>query len=187
MTVINDFEDMPSPKGDKEFASWLVPARNNIQRELLRLQQIIGAPPAKKERGELYTPDPPKNWEILGYLLGAGFSLWRAVFQSGHKLETRENFGAGQIFLDEIVRNNAAMYLTELNSWSLGYYVNNARFRLVDAFERSPSELKTNSDLKSRVDKLHGALNTLEQSLSSSEWENCFHALRLLIDAHTQP
>jgi hypothetical protein len=172
MTVVKDFENMPTPDGDEGFPAWIVPARNNIQRELLRLQEMIGA---------TGTPQPA-HWEILGYLLGAGFSLWRAVFQARHQLETQENLEEGRVFLDKIIRDNAAMYLTELNSWSLGYYINNARFRLSDAFDRLPSA-KNDPDLSSHVDDIQGALANLNQRTSWAEWEKCFHVLRLMINA----
>ena len=38
-----DYEEMPLPqKGDEDFPLWLVPARNNIQRQLLRVQRMLG-------------------------------------------------------------------------------------------------------------------------------------------------
>src|SRR5262245_40950473 len=43
---MSSYEEMPLPqKGDDDFPAWLVPARNNIQRQLLRLQALIGPPP----------------------------------------------------------------------------------------------------------------------------------------------
>jgi hypothetical protein len=37
------FEKMPRPGSSADFASWLVPARNNIQREILRLRPVLTA------------------------------------------------------------------------------------------------------------------------------------------------
>ncbi len=40
-----DYEEMPLPqRGDEDFPLWLVPARNNIQRQLLRVQRMLGQP-----------------------------------------------------------------------------------------------------------------------------------------------
>jgi len=36
----------------------------------------------------------------------------------------------GLKFLNEIILNNAALYTTELNTWSLEYYIENAAYRL---------------------------------------------------------
>jgi hypothetical protein len=79
---MNSFEQMPLPIDDGRFAEWLVPARNNIQHQLLSLQKIVG-PPDKKAPPP--TDQEKQNWHIIGLLIGAAFSLWRAVFQAGNK------------------------------------------------------------------------------------------------------
>ena len=68
-------EDMPRPSSAEEFPAWLVPARNNIQRQLLRL------------RRRLDQKQSPREAVALNWLEGVGFSLWRAVFQAGEGLE----------------------------------------------------------------------------------------------------
>jgi hypothetical protein len=90
------------------------------------------------------------------------------------------NFERARVFLDEIIRNNAAVYSTELNSWSHSYYLNNARFRLVEAYK----SFSHNDDMK----ELEEIMQTINESLSSHIWDApkawviCFHALRLMLD-----
>jgi hypothetical protein len=56
------------------FISWLVPARSNIQGELLRLNVICS------RVSSILNAENRANWEMAGFLLGVAFSLWRAVF-----------------------------------------------------------------------------------------------------------
>ena len=112
-------EEMPRPGKERDFKEWLVPARNNVQRQLLRLRQRLD--------GE----HPVAVTVALNWLAGVGFSLWRAAFQVRAGLESGTVVAASKEFLDKIILDNAAMYQTELNTWSLGYYLGNARLRLV--------------------------------------------------------
>jgi hypothetical protein len=100
--------------------------------------------------------DDSRMWK-LGWLLGVGFSLWRAVFQAGKALDRDVNFERGRIFLNEIIRNNAAVYYTELNSWSLGYYLNNARFRLLAA-RKLFHTVELTRELDEHLDKIKKSL-----------------------------
>jgi len=174
---MSSYEEMPLPqKGDDDFPAWLVPARNNIQRQLLRLQALIGPPPKEPDKPQI----ADRDLEMLGWLLGIGFSLWRAVFQAGKALDRDVNYFHARKFLDEIIRNNAAVYLTELNSWSLGYYLNNARFRLVEA-RRFLLDDEGAGELDTLMGKIRQALEG-PQGQASDEWMICFHALRLMLD-----
>jgi hypothetical protein len=58
--------------------------------------------------------------------------LWRAVFQAGQTTDRHNHAERARVFVNEIIRNNAAVCSTELNSWSLSYYLGNARFRLLE-------------------------------------------------------
>jgi len=176
-----DYEEMPLPqRGDEDFPLWLVPARNNIQRQLLRVQRMLGQP--SKDRNGAPPRLPPRDSQpwILLWLLGVGFSLWRAVFQAGHALERDRNFEDGRILLDAIIRNNAAVYQTELNSWSLGYYLGNARFRLVEI-----RKYFVTNDRTRELDALLSKLDPSTEGTTSdapTEWANCFHAMRIALD-----
>jgi hypothetical protein len=187
--TVSTFEKMPRPSNERDFAAWLVPARNNIQREMLRLQPIIAVPPLATI----------PSWVLRSrrLVLGACFSLWRSVFQARYFYTVRKQDEAphvdvsadGEKFLNEIIYNNAATYSTELNSWSLEYYVENAVYRLKHARELA-IEAGINAHLLPEPHMLGEAPDDhrgffVRTTLFTPfvEWENCFHATVALISA----
>jgi hypothetical protein len=180
-----EYEEMPIPqRGDEDFPGWLVPARNNIQRQLLRIQRLLGQPSPDRNAPPRLPPRDSVPW-ILLWLLGVGFSLWRAVFQAWNALERDRNFEDGRILLDSIIRNNAAVYQTELNSWSLGYYLGNARFRLVEIRKYFATSERTRE-----LDALLAKLDPSSEGTTGdapTEWVNCFHAMRIMLDLIESP
>jgi hypothetical protein len=112
--------------------------------------------------------------------MGASFSLWRAVFQADAPLDRVHNQVAATSFLDKLIRDNAITYTDERNSWSYGYYIGNARFRIIRMFdELNPSEKTTT--LSELVDRNRTASNAI-QGQSQAAWENAFKAVSCLID-----
>ena len=109
---------MPLPRRDSDFPEWLVPARNNIQHELLRIKNLLADSPQSIDAVQRSLDE-----DQLNLVLGAAYSLRRAVFQAGHQFDQRTVISTAREFVDEVVRNNAAMHNTELKSWSLGYYL----------------------------------------------------------------
>jgi hypothetical protein len=66
-------------------------------------------------------------------LVGAAFSLWRAVFLAPKNPTSRlAILKKGRKFLEKFLRDNSISYGDEKNNreWSFGYYLNNVRFRL---------------------------------------------------------
>jgi hypothetical protein len=169
-------EEMPRPGKDGDFKEWLVPARNNIQRQLLRLR--------KRLEGQHAMPVSV----ALNWLAGVGFSLWRAAFQVRSGLESGTALVASKEFLDKIILDNTALYTTELNTWSLGYYLGNARLRLVVVgsnlwpYKKLPPEL---ADLVDQLQELmkYGAPKGRPRRDGYFEWEECFRCLCLMLDA----
>jgi len=77
---------------------------------------------------------------ICGLLIGASFSLWRAVFLvRGEDRQWKDIFTAGQNFLEKRIETNAIAFSDEYNdknrTWVAGYYLNNARFRAETSIE----------------------------------------------------
>jgi hypothetical protein len=119
---------------------WLVAARNHIQTFMLHVFK----------EGELYkskyggdmkgwkAPQPAKEkadrWNLL---LGATFSLWRAVFYA-ERIDVQRNVSTlnthAEFFLRRLVEDNQIHYSDEktFRSWSSGYYLNNAIYRLCE-------------------------------------------------------
>jgi hypothetical protein len=174
------FEEMPTPEENGvPFNEWLVPARNNIQRQLLRLQGLVGPP--TKDGVELpklsHRSSMPYIYDLA---VGVGFSLWRAVFQAAHTTDRHNHAERSRIFVNEIIRNNAAIYSTELNSWSLSYYLGNARFRLLELHKcLSRNEHTVELD---RVMASFGDVARTHIMDAPADWVRCFHALRLMVD-----
>lgn len=174
-------EPMPKIEGSGEFPRWVVPARNNIQRQLLRLQDLIGQPANEDE-----SDASPFSREIavpLNRLAGVGFSLWRAVFQAGIQIGRSDNMKSSRQFLDQIIRDNAAVYKTEMNAWSCGYYLGNARLRIL-SLEDDLKDTKFSAELRNHiaaVKKLRANTSATER-VARNEWETCFHCMRLMLD-----
>jgi hypothetical protein len=131
---MSNLEPGPSP----EFLSWLVPARSQIQASLLRLFEVT-----RRKRNELSKPELLNESHIYRLLIGVGFSLWRAVFQAHKDLSISNNLEDAENFLQALVHDNAVVYSTEKNSWSFGYYLNNAKYRILDVLQRLPEPSKT--------------------------------------------
>lgn len=168
-------EDMPRPRKEEEFQAWLVPARNNIQRQLLRLRKALDR------------EHPPKVAVALNWLAGVGFSLWRGVFQAREGLEAANVVKASKTFLDKIILDNAAIYQTEMNTWSLGYYLGNARLRMVHLGVRLWPFPELPAKLSSLLDELEKPMtwNNLPGKAKRDpyqEWEDCFRCLCLMLD-----
>ena len=110
---------------------WLVDNRSKIQRFLLELYEF------KKSKQALYSKDT--ETDLWCDLVGIAFSLWRAVFLSDHKNRDRkEIINNAEIFLEEVIANNAINYPQDKKTqkWTGGYYINNARLRIVAAKNR---------------------------------------------------
>jgi hypothetical protein len=111
---------------------WLVAARNEIQSLMLRLHQRRGLDPNTRQ-----------------FAIGAAFSLWRAVFLIANddtdRLLTESCIGtAADEFLRKVIETNNIGFIDEWTNrtWSGGYYVNNAMYRLselTDGFGRARS------------------------------------------------
>jgi hypothetical protein len=107
---------------------WLVDRRNKIQSCLLQLY----------ERIERTAVEPDKQHSlILQLLLGAAFSLWRAVFLAGSGRELNAVDSHAKEFLQTLIKDNAINYPQDqkTRSWSVGYYLNNAHLRLQVAYQ----------------------------------------------------
>jgi len=102
---------------------WLIPRRLESQQLLLDVYKYL------------------QSRAIFGLIVGASFSLWRAVFLAEPK---REWEGPGGILdgakdlLDKLLENNAILYSEEkkIEGWSVGYYLNNAYYRIHSALQR---------------------------------------------------
>ncbi len=112
---------------------WLVESRSKIQKESLALYNFLCA-----NRTALDQNKPAA--EIFGFLLGTTFSLWRAAFLANENRPKRRILDDAQKFLKYLVRDNTISYTQDKDAknWTVGYYLNDARYRLLDIKHRLP-------------------------------------------------
>jgi hypothetical protein len=114
-------------------------------------------------------------------LIGATFSLWRAVFQANVSLDEKDTLQQGLDLLSKVLADNAVTYRDEKYSWSFGYYTNNARFRVL-----ASSSLLTEAE---RAPELGSILASMQSALSDGRdgdlpraaWSAALEAVRALI------
>jgi hypothetical protein len=103
---------------DRRDLDWLVEARNRIQSLMLRLLQRWEELPSHRRHA----------------VLGAAFSLWRAVFLLVRDAEQALDpvDAAARKFLDRVVRTNAVTFSDDMRTraWSSVYCVENAVQRI---------------------------------------------------------
>lgn len=106
---------------------WLVESRSRIQCLLLELYKFL-----KDNRGKLVQRKFERS--VFGLLVGTAFSLWRAAFLVSQADRDWPNIlKQAEDFLDILVEDNAINYPQDkkTRNWTVGYYLNNARYRLV--------------------------------------------------------
>jgi hypothetical protein len=179
-------KSMPLPRHDSDFPGWLVPARSNIQQELLRIKNLLAEPPL--------TADPVQrrcDEDQLNLMLGAAYSLWKAVVQSGHRVDHGTVMKAARDFVDDIVRNDAALNNADTSAWSLGFYLSDARLRLLQAVELWRP---THPGIASHVSQPLGSnffaryraitKGPVQPTFTPSGWGHCFGILSQLLSFH---
>lgn len=72
---------------------------------------------------------------LFGYLVGSAFSLWRAATLSDTTRSWDAILDDAQKLLHRLIHDNAVAYPQDRDTkeWMGGYYLNNARFRLLRA------------------------------------------------------
>jgi hypothetical protein len=151
--------------------TWLVEHRAQIQRLIHDLYLVLND---KDLRNRLETN--PSDCSIFGLFVGAAFSLWRAVFLID---ATREQWptildGAKE-FLESLVHDNTITYDREQRwkNWTIGFYLNNARYRLYRMFEKMPG-----IEMTAAFRELDGQRQTgIDDDNVQHHWETIYGAL----------
>src|SRR5207253_1548607 len=80
-------------------------------------------------------------------------------------------------FVDEVVRGNAAIHNTELNAWLLGYYLSDARLRLIRVVLLwRPENLGSE-----RFESYRFITTGPQPTFTPSSWGECFDVLHCLL------
>lgn len=160
-------------KPDFEHLVWAVDQRAEIQRTLLAIYKVIR------------THTPPQygydKMHILNDLIGAAFSLWRAVFLAETFRDVKTIHENQEAFLEKLITDNAISFTDDKanRNWTVGYYLDNAKFRLQQASSYSDQQNKTTT-LGETVRPLLQLKGTMGAHLTRNEWESVHCALRLI-------
>jgi hypothetical protein len=90
------------------------------------------------------------------------------------------NWEDGREFLNKVIEDNVITYKDDKNTWSYGYYLNNARFRLTRLFLELDQEERTDM-LRKKMQLVERYLTATEAS-SRDEWQVAFDTLHLMTD-----
>jgi hypothetical protein len=166
-------ESGKSKKSDIEHLCWAVEQRAEIQRTLLALLEYV--------RGHKQTAaDFVPNY-LVNHLIGAAFSLWRAVFLA-ETYRTEESIRDKQeAFLTKVVSDNAITFGDDKmnRDWTFGYYVDDAKLRIERASSFADHHLK--SDTRRLILPKLRLVGFRGVPLTEFEWESTHYGLRLLL------
>ena len=109
-------------------------------------------------------------------LVGATFSLWRAVFLVEPDKDWDTLLDNAETFPEKVIRDNAIGYADDWNNrrWSFAFYANNARYRLIEFAELAP-------EFKARTRKFKYLQAIKEPAMGSNpflHWNGLCEALR---------
>lgn len=105
--------------------SWLIQSKDQIVREMLEIHQILDV-----HNGAISKSESDRS--IIGLAVGVSFSLWRAAFLTDTTRDWSKILGNAQAMLLQVIEDNAVTYPHDKTNreWTVGYYLNNARYRL---------------------------------------------------------
>ena len=162
---------MESQRTDLE---WLVDSRNEVQSLLLSLhRKLLELDHRSGMQGSL----------IL-ILVGCAFSLWRAVFLTEAQRPKKAMYQHAEAFLRELIADNAINYVRDkrTRSWSAGYYLNNAFFRLAEAYKMMDTIDPIDSAGREMVEQWLQKLRVGSSPRSLRvDWETAFDACEELL------
>lgn len=110
---------------DENYYAWLIESRSKSQSLLLDLYAFLTDKQSRLENEDF-------ERSVFGLLVGAAFSLWRAVFLVGADRKWTSVLEKAKDFLEIVIEDNAINYPQDkkTRSWTVGYYLNNARYRV---------------------------------------------------------
>jgi hypothetical protein len=111
-------------KPDPRHLAWAIEQRAEIQRTLLALYEFVRCHPASAI----------DTWDkyLLDSLVGAAFSLWRAAFLAETLREDAKIHESQEAFLEKLITDNSITFGDDKinRHWTVGYYLENAKYRL---------------------------------------------------------
>jgi hypothetical protein len=110
---------------DVTYTDWLIESRHKVQRLMADLYNFSKQHPALAEREN-------SDRLVYGHLVAIAFSLWRAAFLADKSRDWSDVFPNLEKALEKLITDNSFLYPDEKasGSWSVTYYLQNARLRI---------------------------------------------------------
>lgn len=158
---------------ESDHYGWLVAARSRNQDLLLRLFRF-----GTKHCEALHSDHDQRT--LFALLVGVAFSLWRAAFLTDTKRTWPAILDDANKLLETVVRDNTINYPQDraTREWMGGYYLNNARWRLAHAREKSQSwrrDQEAEPEAIARFDELHRS--GIETERARDSWDALHNTL----------
>ena len=109
---------------------FIINARSDIQHTLFALCRFL------RDSPEIL--NHPLHQQAFQLLVGAAFSLWRAIFLTEADRDWKSITSSVLQFLDKVVTDNAITYHDDKTNraWTVGYYLTSAELRVQEARNR---------------------------------------------------
>jgi hypothetical protein len=122
-----------SDKTDLDHLRWVVRNRAKNQECALALFELLKKYPAQWKK--------PLYSSAAQMLVGIAFSLWRAAFLADKSGDVGSAIEHASLFLEKIILDNAIAYAQDRSAreWTFTYYVNAARYMLVELGRAFPN------------------------------------------------
>ncbi len=159
-------------KPDEEHLAWAIDQRAEVQHTLRALYGFVRHhPPASLALDPKY---------LLDHLIGAAFSLWRAVFLADTFRDDIRIHQSQEAFLLKVITDNAITFADDKANrhWTVEYYLENAKFRLASAIAYADHHKGTR--LTERLMPFLRLRGMRGAELTRYEWESAHYALRKL-------
>ena len=157
------------PKPDFDHLKWSIDKRADVQRTLLALYTYVRCRPAENVK--------PIDIDLLDDLIGAAFSLWRAVFLVDTLREDTTVHDSQEQFLAKVISDNSITFADDKinRHWTVGYYLENAKLRLRQTL--SYVDDRKSTTLQTRLGPSLHFRGTENVRLTQYEWECLHHVL----------
>ncbi len=158
---------------------WAIHQRANIQPTLLALYDYADHMKPPPDADDYLRVLPPPT-VLFDHLIGASFSLWRAVFLTEKPRTPSSVHEAQKAFLSKLISTNAIAFSDDQqnSAWAVTFYLENAAHRVVAAREFARTHFPEAKELDWMIftpEMMNGSIQAAQY-----EWELLHAAVRTL-------